>query len=99
MLHPGIAVDFGILFRSPPLDASIKNYDSLYHVLSTNVKTERTTAPHEDDKGSGLSGPEEELHRTAHALAQLVRSREIHSPLTDDGVKKSLHEFREVHNR
>src|ERR1700674_4346442 len=54
---------------------------------------------HKEDKGLGLSGSEEELHRTAHALAQLVRSREIHSPLTDDGIKKSLHEFREVHNR
>jgi hypothetical protein len=66
---PDIAMNSGSLFRCLPLDASIKNYDSLYHVLSTNVKTEQTAAPHREDKGSGLSGSEEEVHRTAHALA------------------------------
>jgi hypothetical protein len=40
----GISVNSGSLFGCLPLDASIKNYDSLYHVLSTNVKTERTAA-------------------------------------------------------
>ncbi len=40
VLHPGIAVDFGTHFRRPRLDASIKYYDSLYHVFGTNVKTE-----------------------------------------------------------
>jgi hypothetical protein len=36
-------------FQAPaPLDAAIENYDSLYHVLSTNVKTERTAAPHKE---------------------------------------------------
>src|SRR5229473_225432 len=37
---PGIAADSGSLFRRPPLDGRIQNYDSPYHVLSTNVKTE-----------------------------------------------------------
>src|ERR1700732_1563590 len=40
---PGNAVNSGSLFRRLPLDASIRNYDSLYHVLSTSVKTEPTT--------------------------------------------------------
>ncbi len=49
---PGIAVDSGSLFRRPPLHGRIQNYDSPYHVLSTNVKTEvcspsmRSVMPH-----------------------------------------------------
>ena len=49
---PGIAADSGSLFRRPPLDGRIQNYDSPYHVLSTNVKTEvcspsmRSATPH-----------------------------------------------------
>src|SRR6266704_6032822 len=49
---PGIAADSGSLFRRPPLDGRIQNYDSPYHVLSTDVKTElcspsmRSATPH-----------------------------------------------------
>src|SRR6266851_10418727 len=48
---PGIAADSGSFFRSHPL-GGIQNYDSPYHVLSTNVKTEvcspsmRSVMPH-----------------------------------------------------
>src|SRR5216684_5870945 len=51
-IAPGIAADSGSLFRRPPLDGGIQNYDSPYHVLSTNVKTEvcspsmRSVMPH-----------------------------------------------------
>ena len=53
---------------------------------------------HKEGNRLGLGGPQEEFHCAPHALAQLVRSGEIHSPLADDSVKKPFHEFREVHN-
>ena len=53
---------------------------------------------HKEGNRLGLGGPQEELHRTAHTLAQLVRPRQIHGPLADDSVKKPFHEFRNVHN-
>src|SRR6266478_5694211 len=49
--HPALRWDSGSFFRSHPL-GGIQNYDSPYHVLSTNVKTEvcspsmRSVMPH-----------------------------------------------------
>src|SRR5260370_13707549 len=53
--------------------------------------------PHKEGNRLGLGGPQEELHRTAHTLAQIVRPRQIHGPLADDNGKKPFHEFPDVH--
>src|SRR4029077_19910078 len=46
-----------------------------------------------------LGTAQEEFDRISHSLGEFVRSGKIYSPLTDDGIEESFHEFGQVYHR
>jgi hypothetical protein len=45
-----------------------------------------------------LGAAQEKLDRVSHSLGEFVRSSKIYCPLTDNGIEKSFHKFRQVYD-